>query len=791
MRKIISLMMVLAMLVSAMAVSTFTASAEMGDYDIDYVEAYYFTAAPTIDGYITTEEWGEVTVEMQSDWCASKDDTAPYYNSFFYWKNGGMSDNTMKASIWLRWDENYYYVGVKVRDYDGHSLRHGKTETWNGDAIQFKVDKDGPNSASYGEAYDPSIGTPWFDSTIPDFIAGYVQVAGGFVECYDNTNNKGLTAYSSPVFGAVKIAVAPSEQNAENPAGYHSDAADGYTTYEIAIPWKYIFENHKVPSYSSLTAAEKEAYTLKYAEYDQRKEPNGGIGYCLGMSLTIFNAAKGESTWNAFMSWGSGTTNVQTDEAHQTAAGSNCVTLSDVQVTPGSYAKYDPSVLESDRTTKTYDTVFYDYLANDFTGANPLTSADALTVLTYTDDTDMDYWGGTNVTFQATTTDVGGEHGKVLNFDRMLETKTEEDGTVLVAGVDAIDTFYIDTGVDEDLAYTYPLSYTLEFDIMYTGNEIVQNGRASELGNWFGGADAVSYYCGYSFNDKAFIINDVTDPNTWLASKSYDLQPNTWYNWKFQYDNDTCTARLLINDEVIFNVYNRYFYYSSEQHQTEGTLLVYWFINTQIKMDNVKMYNFYDYVHKTADEIEDNAGGNSTGNNGNAGNSGTAGTITQTQTGGEKIDVSIDVKEDGTSSVKIPGKAEYKTLTSLSYTVTLNTDNFEFVGIEGLEESDYTLEDKGDGSYIITIKNLDKFKAAAVGETIFEVIVKCKLDEATADQIKELIVKDPAEGGVSVVDSYSFIETVQTGDSMIYVAIIAAVVLAGCAVVVYNKKRSF
>ncbi len=772
MRKLVSLVMALVMIVSAMAVSAIGASAEMGDYDIDYVEALYFTAAPTIDGYITEEEWGAVTIEMQNDWCATKDDSAPYYNSFFYWKGGTPESNPMEADIWLRWDENYYYVGVKVRDYDGHSLKHGKNETWNGDALQFRVDPEGPNAATYGEYYSTDIGTPWSAAdSIPDFITGYVQIAGGFVECYDNANYKGLTAYSNPVFGAVKVAVAPSEQNADNPLGYHDDAAAGYTTYELAIPWKYIFQNNLVPNYSTLTAAEKEAYTLKYADYDWKKEPYGGIGRNLGMSLTVFNAAKGEAAWNSFMSWGSGTTQVQVDEAHQTCAGSNCVTLSADKVTPGSYTKYDPSKLEAVQLNNTYDNVFYDYLGDDIDRSNPLNSADSLETLTYDEAADLDYWGSAEFS-SGSIMDVGGEHGSVLSYDRVVKTHTDDDGKVHTAGVDPIDSFYIDTRINAEgtRAFNYPLSYTFEADVMYTGNEIVQEGRASELGNWFGGADAVSYYCGYSFNDKKFIITDVRDPNTWIASYDYDLVKGEWYNWKFQYDNDSCTVRLLINDEVVFNVYNRYFYYSNEDHLNEGTMMIWWFINTQMKMDNVKIYNFYDYVHKDSTSVENNNQGGSTG-----------GAINKptTSTGGDKIDVEVIEKEDGTITIPVLSKKEYKTVTSLSYTLKFDTAKFDIQGINGLDEADYKLEQAEDGSYVLTIVNLDKIKAAATATQLFEIVLKIK-DGATA---ADLDTKEFLE------DSFTY--TVATGDGMLYVAVIAAVMLAGCAVVVSKKRKSF
>ncbi len=786
MRKIISLMMVLAMLVSAVAVTTFGASAEMldGKEGIDYVDALYFETAPTIDGYITEAEWGEATLELRANWCATPASTKPLYNSFFYWKNYDQQGNSitnypMQAFVWLRWDENHYYVGVKVKDFDGHSLKNGKTETWNGDAIQFRVDRDGPNSASggFGCEYDPSQGTPWLDPTMPDFVAGYAQIAGGFVECYDNTYDKGLTAYSNPVFGAVDIAISPSEVSSDNPLNYHDDAKAGYTTYEVAVPWKYIFENYNVPNYANLTEAEKAPYTLKYATWDYDTEPTGGIDYWLGMSLTIFNAPKGSSGYNCFMSWGSGTTNVQTDIAPGTAAGSNAVRLSGEKVVTGSYTKYDPSKLNADRANKVYDNVFYDYLDGDTGRTTPVSSANDLFTLTYDNDSDLDFWGCTRPEYYGTTMDVGGDHGKVLSFDRMVVDKPDADPP-RYAGVDPIDSFYLDTSFDPENSIVYPLSYTFEFDIKYTGVEVVQEGRASELGNWFGGADGYSYYCGYSFTDKRFIIIDNADPTTWIASsEKFDLVKDQWYNWKFQYDNDTCTVRLLIDDEVIFNVYNRYFNYSGDHFAEQGgSMLYFWFINTQMKMDNVKIYNFYDYVHKTSTEVEGDNNNSGPSGNGNVNRPGN-----QTQTGGDKIDVEVSEKEDGTFEIGVNAKKDYKTVTSLSYTIKFDTAKFNLKGINGLEEGDYKLEQAEDGSYVLTITNLNKVKAAATDSRLFALVFEGK-NGATKDDLA-------AKGALEIVDSFTF--TVATGDSMIYVAVLAAVMLAGCAVVVYNKKRSF
>lgn len=827
MRKIISLVMVLAMILSVLSAMTFTSSANAtwkgagnstwnGADDgsgIDYVNALYFETAPTIDGYVTEAEWGERTIELYSEDLGNKDFATSYYNSFFYWK--GVSEAAslypMAALVWLRWDENYFYVAALVRDYNAHSLKHGKGETWNGDALQFRVDPMGANAKTGGGAYDPELATPWSDATkIPDFLVGYVQIAGGFVECFESTNDKGLTAYSKPVFGEVKVAVAPSEQNASNPLGYHADAAAGYTTYEVAIPWKYIYENDLVPNYKSLTDAQKAPYVIDYSEFSKPSgrpgtpaykpgNEKGGIGRTLGLSLAILSADKGDDGYKSFISWGSGITSVQTDEAPQTCAGSNEVKLVADKVVPGDYAKYDPSKLNASVANKKYDNVFYDYLAGDTGRANAISDANALTKLTYDNiiedkndernyelAEDQEYWGSFDL-YNGSVVNVGGDHGNVLSFDKVLVTHDSEDGNEhYEAGVDAIDQFYIDTqviaesapGAGDGVAMTYPLSYTIEFDVMYTGLETVQEGRASELGNLFGGSSA-EYYCGYSFVDKKFVVRSFADPTDVIAqSKTYDLQQGTWYNWKFQYDNDTCTVRLLINDEVIFNINNRYFYYSNEKNLAEGCLMCWWFINTQMKMDNVKIYNFYDYVHKESTNVDNTTG---TGNGGGTNN----GPVIEQ--GGSNIEVDKDQivqAEDGTFSFAIKTQPHYKTATKLSYTFTLDPEKFEIVEIKGLDASDYKLEKAEDGKYTLTILNIAKVKAAATGSDLFTLVIKGK-NGATIDDLANV-----KKGGLKVDDSFEY-ESAPTGDSMIFVAAIAVVMLAGCAVVVSKKKRSF
>ena len=139
-------------------------------------------------------------------------------------------------------------------------------------------------------------------------------------------------------------------------------------------------------------------------------------------------------------------------------------------------------------------------------------------------------------------------------------------------------------------------SYTFDFDIMYTGNEIVQSDKPSRLGIWFGGAGGYSYYCGYSFELEAFVISESMGDEEILYIGFADFEKNQWSNWKFQYDNDTYTVRFYVDDQLVFNISDRNFYYSDKNMKEDGAMLIMWFLNTQMRMDNVKIYNFYDYV---------------------------------------------------------------------------------------------------------------------------------------------------------------------------------------------------
>ena len=194
MKKIISTLLVSIMILCTVS----TAIPVFADWGlkIQSVNALYFDEKPTVDGIVSEEEWGPSTFEVDQSLAVQviTQNDYPWYNdtnTFFYRNPSGHYDAAslnMSYSMWLRWDENYFYVAAKVKDPDGHSLKNGKENTWNGDALQFRVDPAGANAV-----YDPlnpteydamEDGKPWSSSGIDDICVGFVESAGGFTEAW-------------------------------------------------------------------------------------------------------------------------------------------------------------------------------------------------------------------------------------------------------------------------------------------------------------------------------------------------------------------------------------------------------------------------------------------------------------------------------------------------------------------------------------------------------------------------------------------------------------------------------
>ena len=514
----------------------------------------------------------------------------------------------------------------------------------------------------------------------------------------------------------------------------------------MAIPWNYIFYN------------EESLVTL-----DPNSDAStawGGIGRELGVSMVVFNGDPNTAGYSNYLAWGSGICSSQYSEARETCGGSNRIILSDVSWTPeAGYTTYDPANLEKFERASGIDTgVYYDYLGGDTSRQNPLTSKDQLTTLTYDNDDDRQYWGSDQ--FQGLTADSGDpEHGMVLDYT---------DPNVIQT--------YIDSSIDADTGYKFPLSFTMEFDIRflgtYDGNE--EDGTADKepaVFNWFGGSSGYDYECGYYFNDGQFKIqaSETRGQGTPVATANFKMEMDTWYNWRFVFDNSSCTVRLYINDQPIFdeNLWNRYFFYSSDTHQKDGTLLLWRMFNTKFQMDNVRVYN----AEGPSPDMGAGEQDPDTNNGNNGSGSGTA-------SGSDELDVTQVYKdENGNFRLPVYVTSFYKLATSLSFDVTMNPDVATLDSISGLNEGTYTVDDKGNGNYLITITDFTQVRSMDVGSVFFEIVIKPASDSVEASDL-----------GLKLTANYKY--TVATGDAMIYIGLAAIVMAIGC-VVVYKKRKSF
>ncbi|MDD6095336.1 MAG: hypothetical protein PUC29_06305, partial [Clostridia bacterium] len=699
MKKALSMVLLIGTLLSAVGLLPVAAGASAVAEDIDYIDALYFEEGkqPYVDGFISEEEWGKASFTVEASDCATKDDTSPY-NRFLFWRTGERSDYTsMSYTVWLRWSEQYFYLGVKAYDTDGHQLRNGTTETWNGDAVQARIDKEGANAATEGEDFwvSPEHERPWGSSQVPDFLFGYVEIAGGFSEAWENTSNKGMTSFSKNPLGTALCVVAPAG------SAYSTDTAKGITTYEVGIPWAYILKGDTVDG----TAGGEQITKLTFTKYapgrGSKGNLTGGIGREFGMSIAFLNdGTNPDPKWDSFVSWGSGVCNASQQEGAKSATGSNAVTLSDVTVkqTAG-YTRYDCSpLLDATFSTENIDPpgVYYDYLAGDYFKTQKV-SYEELSALTYDTDPegDLSIWGAPE--YKGHVTHIGGEHGNVLDYRNFI-------GTDHSAAASDIQT-YIDTR-DGKVNHFYPTSFTFEFDICYTNTVVVQPQYETMLFNWFGGSDGWAFHCGYFFNDKMFKIVNNNNKAEVLATCGYDLKKDTWYNWKFQLDNESCTVRLWVDDlsteednaespwgKMIFNTCWRYFYYSSDEARNEGVLLRYRMMNVQCMYDNVKVYNFAS----TKDiAMPDETGGEAAGGSADA---------VENVTGGGEISTDNVTKRDGKWYIPVMVKSEYLTATQLSFTLDYDKTKASFYALEGLDEGTYGVTET-DGGIVIDFKDL-------------------------------------------------------------------------------------
>ena len=203
MRKIISLVLVAAMLLTMMVFAP-TASAATLDANNVQIDAQYFggslyyneiegtpakgftwygeelikegnpeNGTLVIDGMIGENEWTDVVYHIDSDYApnsglayGSNDlfEVPSAENTFYRWLKDGNNQSLAPAAgleydVRFMWDEDYFYIAVQYTDTDGNvnGNTSGAGTNWDGDSIQFRLDPAGPNAVVGGTGYDASV----------------------------------------------------------------------------------------------------------------------------------------------------------------------------------------------------------------------------------------------------------------------------------------------------------------------------------------------------------------------------------------------------------------------------------------------------------------------------------------------------------------------------------------------------------------------------------------------------------------------------------------------------------
>ena len=424
MRRILSLVLVTAMLLSA-AVFTAPAASAVGeeapelDWGNSYATAHYFggyvefyetngtsnqlssltpakecttvkykgitddDALIMLDGRIDEGEWGNPSISISSDYATwslgekngnsiqgrnPKYDWPSAENTYFHYLNsrGKYADGTvygMSFDAYFLWDEYNLYVAVKVIDIDGFENKKDQTSTesaWNGDAVQMRIDPQGPNSVVGGKGYDASVNTrPWKNikrrsndsgspeiySEIPNFVFAMVEPTNGsrktayvdrwdaakrytpvpapteddpdFIEYHESDVSNGVIEddrginFTSVYAAATTKGLTMYDPTVEEQTPQSKLARATLSQYEIAIPWEYMD-----------TSAEALSSPKNYY--------SPVAGDVLGIAMTVLNAARGTPGYNALLEWGNGITGNIFNNHTEVAGGSNALVLSDV-----------------------------------------------------------------------------------------------------------------------------------------------------------------------------------------------------------------------------------------------------------------------------------------------------------------------------------------------------------------------------------------------------------------------------------------------------------------------------
>ena len=336
----------------------------------------------TLNGIIEDGEWGTPSVSISSAdavlFKAGSSTNLNYEyptaeNTFFTYVDNAdgkaVKDGAGLAyDVYFMWDNDYLYIAAKVYDPDGHAnnIHSEPANLWQGDAFQFRIDGEGPNSVVDGSGYDASVPSPgdydkdgnaatgafsypWAStvkksgqelySEVCNVIVAYTTGKNGYTAVYDagrryNPHDENELDENGEVVGTYTAYTGCAlsyynNNNVKNPDWiWHDDlytygsgdmvyatvspvgSGTGYDTehftsdYEIALPWSYV----------NIQSGDEIAPGLE-----------------LGVALGLLNKKAGtsETGENSYLEWGNGVFPGRMSAMPQTCGGSNSMILSE------------------------------------------------------------------------------------------------------------------------------------------------------------------------------------------------------------------------------------------------------------------------------------------------------------------------------------------------------------------------------------------------------------------------------------------------------------------------------
>ena len=276
------------------------------------VYAPYFNVAPTIDGVISTAEWGQPTgyatvYTGRNDYKYDDDDNVKV-SDFCFYDGRAMYINDISFDFWLRWDEKYFYIGMVSKDKYGYARHYEEQffgddemkyqDLWNGDSLQFGLDPQGANSNG-----NTSAPCGEHNQTPLTYVFGWVDKEMTQIGMRNDSDKskliegfKGGLTWNSGVWPSF---------------GGQANSEAGYITYEVALP---------------------------YSAFDGTIEFGKTTGYGITLSrvsATPSDAADqdgniiGSGEYDCWLSWGDGVMGSLKDQLPEYRCGANCVILVD------------------------------------------------------------------------------------------------------------------------------------------------------------------------------------------------------------------------------------------------------------------------------------------------------------------------------------------------------------------------------------------------------------------------------------------------------------------------------